>query len=236
MLYSVLEMPNEATRGFQIEMWGVIVRRNSVLLVCVMAGLAAWCTASMKLLVNWKNPNYTGGSFKKILVLGLNGKAEGRADFEDGLVAAISRPGEEADPSYQYLPRPDATPIDVKDLKALIEWQKFDAVVVARLTKASAKTVYVPGEIYSPVPYYRTFYGYYGALYPVVYTPGYLKNEKKAQVEVNLYSTAKPGGELVWTGTTENVEVKSVKKAIKDLVKAVTEEWEEQKIIETKPG
>jgi hypothetical protein len=48
----------------------------------------------------------------------------------------------------------------------------------------------------------------------LVYTPGYLKNEKRAQVEVNFYSTAKPEGELVWTGTTETVEVGSVKKAI----------------------
>jgi len=39
----------------------------------------------------------------------------------------------------------------------------------------------------------------------------------------------------LWTGTTENVEVGSVKKAIKDLVKAVTEELEGQKIIEPKP-
>jgi len=189
----------------------------------------------MKLLVNWKNQNYTGGTFKKILVLALNGRAEGRADFEDALVAAISRPGEEASPSYEYLPRPDATPIDSKDLKALIEWKKFDGIVVARLTKASVKTVYVPGETYSPFPYYGTFYGYYGAVYPLVYTPGYLKNEKKAQVEVNFYSTAKPEGELVWTGTTETVEVRSVKKAIKDLVKAVTEELEKQRIIEPKP-
>ena len=211
------------------------MRKKSVLLFCAMAGLAAWCAGGMKLLVNWKNPNYAGGTFKKILVLALNGRAEGRADFEDALVAAISRPGEEARPSYEYLPRPDATPIDMKDLKALIEWKKFDAIVVARLTKASVKTVYVPGEIYSPFPYYGTFYGYYGAVYPLVYTPGYLKNEKKAQVEVNFYSTAKPEGELVWTGTTENVEVGSVKKAIKNLAKAVTEELERQKIIEPKP-
>ena len=51
-------------------------------------------------------------------------------------------------------------------------------------------------------------------------------------MEVNFYSTAKPDGELVWTGTTENVEVGSVKKAIKDLAKAVTEELEKQRIIE----
>jgi hypothetical protein len=211
------------------------LKKRVVLLLCVTTGLAAWCAGSIKLLVNWKNQNYTGGTCKKILVLALNGRAEGRADFEDALAAAISRPGAEASPSYEYLPRPDATPIDMKDLKALVEWKKFDGIVVARLTKASAKTVYVPGQVYSPFPYYGTFYGYYGAVYPLVYTPGYLKNVKKAQVEVNLYSTAKPDGELVWTGTTENVEVGSVKKAVKDLAKVVTRELEKQRIIEPKP-
>ena len=121
----------------------------------------------------------------------------------------------------------------MKDLKALFEWKKFDGIVVARLTKASVKTVYVPGEIYSPFPYYGTT-ATMERCTPWFNTPGYLENEKKAQVEVN-YSTAKPEGELVWTGTTENVEVGSVKKAIKDLAKAVTEELEGQKIIEPKP-
>jgi len=208
------------------------LRKQSVLLILAVAGLAGWCAGAIKLPASWRNPNYTGGTFHNILVLALNGKAEGRADFEDALVAAISRRGEKASVSYEFLPRPDATPIDRQDLKALVEWQKFDAIVVARLTKATEQTVYVPGQVYSPVPYYRTFYGYYGTVYPMVYSPGYLKNEKKAQVEVSLYSTAKPDGELVWTGMTDTVEVSSVKKSIKDLVKTVTKELEKQNLIE----
>lgn len=208
--------------------------KKPVLLFCAMAGLAVWCAGSIRLPVTWKNPDYSGGTFKKILVLALNGKAQGRADFEDELVAALTRPGEEARPSYEYLPRPDATPIDMNDLKALVQWKQFDAILVARLTKSTDKTVYVPGQVYTPFPYYGTFYGYYGALAPVIYTPGYLKNEKKAQVEVNLYSTAKPEGTLVWTGITDTVEIGSVNRAIKDLVKSVTDELEKQRIIEPK--
>jgi hypothetical protein len=211
------------------------LRKQSVLLILCLAGLVGWCAASIKLPVTWRNPNYTGGNFQNILVLALNGRAEGRADFEDALVEAISRPGERATPSYQYLPRPDATPIDMGDLKQLVQWQKFDAVVVARLTKATQQTVYVPGQVYAPLPYYGTFYGYCAAVFPVVYSPGYLKNEKKAQLEVNLYSTAKPQGELVWTGITDMVEVSSVKKAIKDVVKTVTQTLEDQKLIEREP-
>ena len=184
------------------------------------------------MLLSWRNPNYSGEQFKHILVLALNGKAENRLEFEDLLVAAIARPGIEATQSYVFLARPDATPIDMNDLKAVIREHEFDAVLVARLTKRETKTTHVPGEVYTPFPYYRTFYGYYGAVYPIVYSPGYLQEETTAQVETNFYSTAKPDGELVWTGTTNSFDAKSPMKVIKDLVKIVIKELEKQNVID----
>jgi hypothetical protein len=59
-----------------------------------------------------------------------------------------------------------------------------------------------------------------------------METEKEAQVEVNSYSTAKPDGELVWTGTTNTFEVGSVKKVIKDLVVVVSKELEKENIID----
>ncbi len=51
-------------------------------------------------------------------------------------------------------------------------------------------------------------------------------------MEVNSYSTSKPDGELVWTGTTNTFEVGSVKKVITGLVKVVSKEMEKVNIIE----
>jgi hypothetical protein len=68
-------------------------------------------------------------------------------------------------------------------------------------------------------------------LYPAIYTPGYMKTEKLAHVEVNVYSTLQPDGELVWTATTNTFESSSALKVIKDLVKVVTKELEKQHII-----
>jgi hypothetical protein len=206
--------------------------KKSLFFIAALGSLALLAVGSPKLELSWKNPNFSGGTFKNILVLALNGKAANRAEFEDELVSAISRPGGKAAPSYEFIPRPDSTPIDMNDLRELVKEQKFDAIVVARLTKRDTKTTYVPGEVYTPYPYYGTFYGYYGALYPVIYSPGYMQTEKEAQVEVNFYATAKPDGELVWTGTTNTFEVSSAMKAIKDLVKIVTKELEKQTIIE----
>ena len=208
------------------------MRKKSVFILVALASLAIAAIAGPKIEFSWRNPSYTGGKFKNTLVLALNGKAANRAEFEDELVAAISRPGSQVSPSYEFIARPDATPIDMKDMRELVREQKIDAIVVARLTKKDTKTTYVPGQVWAPFPYYGTFYGYYGAIYPAIYTPGYLDTEKEAQVEVNVYSTAKPDGELVWTGTTNTFDANSVKKALKGLVKAVTQELEKENIIE----
>jgi hypothetical protein len=208
------------------------LRRKSLLLVVALALPAFLAASSPKLLLSWKNPNYSGEHFTNILVLALNGKAENRAEFEDELVAAIARPGIQATQSYVFLPRPDLTPIDMKDLKAVIREQKFDAIVIACITKAEKKNVYVPGQIYNPYPLYGNLGGYYSAMSPLVYSRGYLEKVRLAQVQTNLYSMAKLDGELVWTGTTNTFDGSSPMKVIKELVKAVITELEKQDVID----
>lgn len=208
------------------------MRKLSALLLAALAGIASGGGASPKLALSWKNPNYTGATPQNILVLAINGQAANRADFEDDLAAALTRPGQAAAPSYAFLPRPQATPIDDSVLRWVVRKQKFDAILTALLTKNTQKTTYVPGDVvYAPAAYYSTFYGYYETLVPVVYTPGYMQTEKQAQVQVNFYSTAKPEGELVWTGTTNVFDSSSVMKRIQDLVKLVTKELEKQNVI-----
>jgi hypothetical protein len=189
-------------------------------------------SAGPKLELSWKNPNYNGGKFKNILVLALNGKAANRAEFEDELVAAIARSSAPASPSYEFIPRPDATPIDKNNLRDLIREQKFDAIAVAWITKRHTKTTYVDGEVWTPYPYYSTLYGFYDVTAPVIYTPGYMQTEKEAQVEMNFYSTAKTDGELVWTGTTNTFANNSAMKSIKELVKLYAKALEQENIID----
>jgi hypothetical protein len=206
--------------------------RKSLLLVAALALPAFLAASSPKLLLSWKNPNYSGGHFTNILVLALNGKAENRAEFEDELAAAIARPGIQATQSYVFLPRPSLTPIDMNDLKAVIRDQKFDAIVVACITKAEKRNIYVTGQVYNPFPVYGNFGTYYSAMSPLVYSPGYLDKVRLAQVQTNFYSSAKPDGELVWTGTTNTFDGNSPTKAIKGLVKVIIEELEKQKVID----
>jgi len=155
------------------------VKRNALLILALVAGLALLGFNSTKLKFSWMNPNYSGGpQFKNIMVLAINGRASIRAEFEDQLCAALVRPGVQAIPSYSLLPRPDATPIDMNQLRDVVQGQNIDAIVVSRLVKYQKTVTVIPGEAYSPYPYYGTFYGYYAEVYPVVYAPDYLQVEK----------------------------------------------------------
>jgi hypothetical protein len=87
--------------------------------------------AGSKLVFTWKNANYTGGSFKNVFVLAINGSATARADFEDRMVKEMSRPGVTVVQSYTLMPRPNATPINLNDLRGYVHDLKFDSGRIA---------------------------------------------------------------------------------------------------------
>ena len=45
-------------------------------------------------------------------------------------------------------------------------------------------------------------------MYPVVYDPGYTREDTTVRVETNVYATSKPDGDLVWTGRQRLVQSK----------------------------
>jgi hypothetical protein len=172
-----------------------------------------------------------GGHFKTILVLGINGKAVNRAEFEDRLSAEITRPGIAAIPSYSLLPRPNSTPLVMSQLRDVVQGQNIDAIIATRLIKVKKSVTEIPGQLYTLYPYHDSFYGYYGTIYPEVYSPDYLRVERTAQIETNFYSTLKPDGELIWTETSDTVNPQSPSKAIDAVAKLIVETLEKQKII-----
>jgi hypothetical protein len=192
---------------------------------------ALTASAGTKMAFSWRNPAYTGASFKNIMVLAVNGKAARRADFEDQMTAVLTRPGLQVVQSYSLIPRPEATPIDPVQLREVIQGQGFDAVLVSRITQFKKTQTYVPGDAFPMDPYYGTFYGYYAAVMPIVYTPGYMQTDTKAQIETNLYSTATQDGQLVWTGTSTVVDPRSPTNAIKDIVKEVVGALQKENVI-----
>jgi len=202
----------------------------SIFLLTVLTAVSA---KSIKLVTTWFNPKYEGQAFHKVLVIGVAQNLEVRADFEDEMAAKIARPGLETIPGNQILLRPDpkAKP-DIDSLRAQIRDNHIDAVVVSRLLKVDKKVTSIPSSTYiAPFPYYYSFYGYLGAVYPVIYDPGYEREDTKVIVETNVYATSKRDGDLVWTGVSESFNPKSAKKVADGLVKEVPKQMEKDGLL-----
>jgi hypothetical protein len=197
----------------------------------VLAGISMAGFGSTKLAYSWRNSNAPSGPFKNIMVLALNGQAANRAQFEDVLTAAITKSGMQAVQSYSLIPRPNLTPINMENLRNVVQGQGFDAVLVSRIVQYHKSVHEVQDPIFPLEPYYATFYGYYGAVSPMLYAPTYLQTEQKVQVETNLYATTTPEGVLVWTGTSDTVNPRNVNDAINAIAKLVDEQLLKQNLI-----
>lgn len=162
---------------------------SCVTVFCViLLTLTAASGKSIKMVTSWLNPQYKGQKFHKVLVIGVAQDLTVRADFEDGMATQLARPGVQTIPGNQILLRPDpnAKP-DFQYLRAQVRSNGIDAVVVSRLLRIDKEVTSIPGSTYvAPFPYYYSFYGYLGAVYPVVYDPGYTREDKTVSVETNV--------------------------------------------------
>ena len=186
---------------------------------------------STKLVTSWKNPEYSGPAFHRILVLGMSAKPGVRADFEDALSKLVTRDGVEAVPGNTILLRPEGSKLDINYLKSQVKEFRIDAVIVSRLVKVDKSITYVPGQPYMPYPYYGSFYGYYGAVYPVVSSPDYLREDTTVRVETNVYAVTSGEGQLVWTGVSDTFNPSSADKVIDALSKLIVKELQKEAII-----
>jgi hypothetical protein len=194
----------------------------------VLVGLTvlAGC-ASTQLVGNWKDPNYTARA-KKILVLGM-ARTEGiKAQYENTLSATLKAEGVDAVPAGQLVPHDGE--VKKEDIRAAIEGQGFDAVLVTRLVAERQEQRYIPGTPYvAPHPYYHGFYDYYMSTYPMVYGPGYLVNDRIVNLETNVYETQQ--GKLIWAVTSETFNPENINREIASLAKLITQQMKKDGVI-----
>ena len=207
------------------------MKKQFLVLVLTLTAATLADGKSTKLVTSWKNPEYSGPAFHRILVLGMSAKPGVRADFEDALSKLVTRDGVEAVPGNTILLRPEGSKLDINYLKSQVKEFRIDAVIVSRLVKVDKSITYVPGQPYMPYPYYGSFYGYYGAVYPAVYSPDYLREDTTVRVETNVYAVTPGEGQLVWTGVSDTFNPSSADKVIDALSKLIVKELQEEAII-----
>jgi hypothetical protein len=207
------------------------LKKQFLVLVLTLTAATLADGKSTKLVTSWKNPEYSGPAFHRILVLGMSTKPGVRADFEDALSRLVTRDGVEAVPGNTILLRPEGSKLDINYLKSQVKEFGIDAVIVSRLVKVDKSITYVPGQPYMPYSYYGSFYGYYGAVYPVVYSPDYLREDTTVRVETNVYAVTSGEGQLVWTGVSDTFNPSSADKVIDALSKLIVKELQKEAII-----
>jgi hypothetical protein len=208
---------------------------NPRLRVLAVAALIAGCFTfgkSSHVVMSWRNPNAPAQQFRRVLALGLSEKTAIRADFEDALAAQLEATGRQAIPGNTILLRPEGAQLSLNYLRTQVRDNQIEAVVVYRLIKVEKTVAYIPGgPSFVPYPYYGTFYGYYGSVYPMVYSPDYLREEKKVRIETNLYLLSEGDGVLVWTGITDTFNPTDVDKAIGKLVKLLVKQMQSDAVL-----
>jgi hypothetical protein len=207
--------------------------RKKLFVLAVVLVLAGFANAkSTKLVTSWKNPQYTATKFHRVLVLGMSAKPGVRADFEDALSQLVATTGVEAVPGNTILLRPEGTQLNLDYLKTQIKTFKIDAVIVSRLVKVDKNITYIPGSPYLVPPYYGSFYGYYSTIYPVVYSPDYLREDTTVRVETNVYAVNGDEGQLLWSGTSDTFNPRSAQKVIDGLSKLIVKELQKDAILQ----
>src|SRR5262245_39473609 len=114
----------------------------------------------------WQSPDFKGGPFKRMLVVGVSTQAAVRRIFEDEFVRQLRARGTDAVASYTLIPEDGQ--VDRARLERAVKEAGADGVIVTRVVKVEQKTQVVPG---TPAPGFGTdFYGFYGTGWGGVWT------------------------------------------------------------------
>ncbi len=139
-----------------------------MVLAILLAASALGNCKGTRLVASVKNPGYSGPQhFTKVLVIGMGDNPAIRSDFEDAMASQLNREGVHAVPGHNILLRPKSSKMDPEYLRAQVKEHHIDAILVSRLVSVKKDVTYIPGQAYTvPYPYYNSFFGYYGAVYP----------------------------------------------------------------------
>jgi len=185
--------------------------------------------AATQIINQWSNPNYTAGSFKKIMVIGVSKQTSIRRTFEDEFVAQLKAIGIDAVPSYDFIP--EAGQVPESRLKEMVKQAGADAVIITRLIRVETKADVAPGP-YGPFPGFG-FYRWYSSAWVGFYEPPRLNFYDIYISETSLYDVAKD--QLVWSGIAKTSELGDIGKEIKEYVEIIIKELNNRNLLRKRP-
>lgn len=198
-----------------------------ILLVFMILLVVTACATVTKVPVAWKDPGYEGGSFERVLIIGVSKDPAGRRTFEDEFATAITMQGTLATPSYNVLPPTDYASKAAID--QVLQQYQLDGLIVTRLLTVAQDTTYVPPKPYVVPRAYDGYYGFYNAAWGFMYEPGDTERHTTVKLETNLYD-ANPE-HLVWSGQSNTFDPASERDAISSATRAVAKRLAKEALI-----
>lgn len=189
------------------------MRSGIVWTACALLTLAC---ATTHIVERWSAPGLTPEAldFEHVVAIAIVRDGAQQRLVEDALAEAATRT--RVTPGYTLLTQQDRA--DVERLRAVLEREGVDGAITVRVVGVEERETYVP-------PAHRfggSYYGYYGAVGPRVYQPGYVVTDTYVLVESSLYDVA--GGKLLWSGISRTFNPASVDTLIGEIAVATRNE------------
>jgi hypothetical protein len=189
--------------------------------------LGAAACASTKLTSVYRSPDYQGGPFGSLLVIGLSPSEGTRQVFERRFAERLRARGVEALPSAKVLPAHGD--LAREQVQAWVRERGIEGVILTHVVDVERETEVVPPRVQP------SLYGYYGSRWGamrgagITISPGYSRQNTVLRIETNLYDAR--SGMLVWSASSRTFNPSDRDEVIEELTALVTENLAERGLL-----
>ena len=192
--------------------------------VTLLAATLLGCSATGTRMVNsWRDPAAGPLRFQKVLVLFIAPHQSQRQFGEAELVRLMTRTKGVA--AHSVMTQDEAK--DEGKMRAVMAREGYDGAITMRFIGTDQQLSYQSG-VY--VPAYSGFWNYYSVAWPMVYDAGYVRTDRRVQMETQVYSMK--DDKLVWSGLSESMNPASAQELVDDVAQAVVADLRKQRLIE----
>ncbi len=201
-----------------------------LLLVVIIVGLLAACNpTSAERELAWHDPSFSGGPFKKMLVMGISHDLLKKKAFEDIFGAMLRERGVEAVPSYTVMD-PNAV-LGKETIKRAIAGQQVDGVLILQAVGRDTTTETVPGYTVNESNYQNNynFYNYYTTASRSYTVPDRTIEIENVYIDTKVFDVATE--KLVWQEQTKLVNPKDFTESVRKVGKSLIRGMEKNNVI-----
>jgi hypothetical protein len=184
------------------------------------------CASSTKLFDTWKDRQFNGPVFKKIMVVALAKRPDIRQRFEDEFVGQLNARGVNAVTCYSLIPDPKN--LTREEVVSVVNKAGVEGVLVMGLRQGGGGKP-VHKEVIDPRNP-MSFENYLASAEPLSGESSLIKKGEVITITTRLFD-ARTGGKLVWFTNSDTIESGKLDQEIVTFSKVILDELREDKML-----